>query len=277
MSAPSTADLDGGRRGGAPPVPAHHPGAISSRDLLLTMIERKIRLRTKRTWIGTIWPIIAPVFLFALYVYVFHTVFRVPQPRYGLYLFIGLLPWTFLAQTLSDAMLSMSSEAVLIRRSAFRHEVLPIASVVTMSLYFLVTLGALIVYLGASGQLHAALLPLLVVPVLSLYLLVGALATVLALIDVYNRDLRQLLSNVLTVWFFLVPIVYRQHMVAGQLQFLRSVDPVAMIVGEFRQILFYGRVTEPSHAGYVVAICAACFAGAVALVRRSSRHLAKDV
>ena len=253
------------------------PGAIATRDLLLTMIERKLRLRMKRTWVGTVWPIIAPVFLFGLYVYVFHTVFKVPQPRYALYLFIGLLPWTFLAQTLGDAVQSLSNEAVLIRRSAFHHEILPIASVITMSLYFLVTLAGLVVYLAASGQLHPALLPLLVVPVASLYLLVGALAIVLALIDCYNRDLRQVLGNILTIWFFLVPIVYRPDMVSDELEFLRSLDPASLIVGQFRQILFDGHITQPLHVFYTLGACGALFVAAVAVTRRASRNLAKDI
>jgi ABC-type polysaccharide/polyol phosphate export permease len=253
------------------------PGAISSRDLLLTMIERKLRLRVKRTWIGTVWPIIAPVFLFGLYVYVFHSVFKVPQSRYGLYLFIGLLPWTFLAQTLGDAVQSMSNEAVLIRRSAFHHELLPIASVVTMSLYFLITLFGLLVYLAVSGQLYVKLLPLLVFPIASLYLLVGAFAILLALIDVYNRDMRQVLGNVLTIWFFLVPIVYAPHMISPTLRFLRSADPASLIVGQFRQVLFDGKVTQSSHLVYVLLLCGACFVGAVGITRRASRNLAKDI
>jgi ABC-type polysaccharide/polyol phosphate export permease len=277
MSTASPAGLGGPAPGPGTELPLHAPGAIASRDLLLTMIERKLRLRMKRTWVGTIWPIIAPVFLFGLYVYVFHTVFKVPQPRYGLYLFIGLLPWTFLAQTLGDAVQSMSNEAVLIRRSAFHHELLPIASVVTMSLYFLMTLIGLLVYLACSGRLHLALLPMVVFPVASLYLLVGALAIVLALIDCYNRDLRQVLGNILTIWFFLVPIVYRPDMVSDELEFLRSADPASLIVGQFRQVLFYGQVSQPSHVFYTLAVCGALFAGAVAVTRRASRHLAKDI
>jgi ABC-type polysaccharide/polyol phosphate export permease len=277
VASPSQASPSQASPSQASPSLLREPGAISSSDLLLTMIERKIRLRSKRSWIGTIWPIISPVFLFGLYVFVFHSVFKVPQPRYGLYLFIGLLPWTFLAQTLGDAVLSMSNEAVLIRRSAFHHEVLPIASVVSMSLYFLISLAGLLVFQAATGQLDYTLLPVLVIPVLALYLLVGALGIALAFVDIYNRDLRQVLGNLLTVWFFLVPIVYSTHMESSKLKFLRSVDPVSMIVGQFRQVLFYGRITQPSHLGYVLAICGGFFALAIVTARRVSRRLAKDI
>ena len=257
--------------------PLHHPTAIDTRDLLVTMIERKIRLRVKRTWIGTVWPIIAPVFLFLLYAFVFHSVFKVAQPRYGLFLFCGLLPWTFLAQTLGDAVLSISNEAVLVRRAAFHHEILPVASLVTMSIYFLITLSGLITYLGVTGQLDATLLPLIVIPVLALYLLVGALAIVLAFVDVYNRDLRQVLGNILTVWFFLVPIVYSQKMASPDLHFLRSVDPVSLIVGQFREILYDNHITQPSHYVYVVLITGGLFVAALVIARRTSRRLAKDI
>lgn len=255
----------------------HKPAAIATRDLLVTMVERRIRLRAKRTWIGSVWPVIAPLFLFLLYAYVFHSVFKVHQPRYGLFLFCGLLPWTFLAQTLGDGVLSITNEAVLVRRAAFHHEILPIAAVITMSIYFLATLAGLVGFLAVRGELHLALLPLVVVPVLALYLLVGGLAIMLSYIDVYNRDLRQVLGNLLTVWFFLVPIVYSQKMVSPDLRFLRSFDPASIIVGQFRQIFYYGSVTQPWHYAYVLLICGGVFAVSLLIARRVSRHLAKDI
>jgi lipopolysaccharide transport system permease protein len=255
----------------------HQPAAIASWDLLVTMVERRVRLRAKRTWIGSIWPVIAPLFLFVLYAYVFHSVFKVHQPHYSLFLFCGLLPWTFLAQTLGDGVQSISNEAVLVRRAAFHHEILPIAAVLTMSIYFLITLAGLIGYLAVRGQLHPAVLPLVVIPVLALYLLVSGLTVVLAYIDVYNRDLRQVLGNLLTVWFFLVPIVYSQKMVSPDLRFMRSIDPVSIIVGQFRQIFYYGSVTQPAHYAYVVLICGGVFVASLVMARRVSRHLAKDI
>ncbi len=95
------------------------------RELLWTLVERQIRLRSKRSIMGVLWPLLSPFFLLALYTFVFASVFEVPVEDYGLYLFAGLLPWTFLVQTVNDSLQSISFEPDLVRRAPFPHQLLP--------------------------------------------------------------------------------------------------------------------------------------------------------
>jgi lipopolysaccharide transport system permease protein len=251
--------------------------AVGRLPLLTALIVRQLRLRSKRSPMGVMWPIVAPVLLLALYVFVFHHVFRVPIHNYAEFLFAGLLPWTFLAQTLGSAVVSLSNEPELIRRTRFPYELLPLANVTAMSVYFLASLGGFVLYLAIAGHLVVALLPALVFPLLSLYLFVAALALVLALIDVYNRDLRQVLANLLTVWFFLVPIVYQQARLGPELHFLQSVDPANVIVGQFRAVLYYGNLSHPSHMAELLALCLATWLICLTVFRRFSPRLPKEV
>jgi lipopolysaccharide transport system permease protein len=261
-------------------ISVHAPG-VNSRirlDLLRVLVSRQLKLRAKRSAIGVAWPVLSPFVLFALYLFVFHGVFRVPGvDRYPEFLFAGLLPWTFLTQSLGLAVTSVSTEPELVRRARFPYELLPIATTTAMLSYFLVTLTAFLVYLGVTGGLHVAILPVVVLPLMALYLFVTGLALVLAWIDVHNRDLRMVLQNILTVWFFLVPIVYRQDMVTKRLLFLRSIDPANLVVGQFRAVLYYGRIVNRSHIVLMLLICVAFFTLCLALFRRLSVDLAKDV
>jgi lipopolysaccharide transport system permease protein len=250
---------------------------IQRRDLLRILIVRQLRLRSKRTLIGIIWPLSAPLFLFGLYLFVFQGIFDIPIDNYPVYLFAGLLPWTFLTQTLGASVTSLSSEPDLIRRTRFPYELIPVATVSAMSLYFLLALAGFVIYLALSGQLSFELLPVLAVPVACLYLFVGALAVLLALIDVYNRDLRLVLANLLTVWFFLVPIVYTQQDLGGGLQFLDSVDPANLIVGQFRDVLYYGAISHPDHMAEMLVICLATWLICLEIFRRHDPRLPKEV
>jgi ABC-type polysaccharide/polyol phosphate export permease len=250
---------------------------IKRRRLLRILIARQLRLRSKRSLIGILWPLTAPLFLLALYAFVFLGIFHVPIDDYPEYLFAGLLPWTFLTQTLGSSVASLSVEPEMIRRSRFPYELIPIATVSTMSIYFLISLLGFIVFLAITAQLSFALLPLLVVPVLCLYLFVGALAVLLALIDVYNRDLRHVLANLLTVWFFLVPIVYRQQDLGGGLQFLDSVDPANLIVGQFRDVLYYGEISHLGHMVEMLFLCLATWVICLEIFRRHDPRLPKEV
>jgi ABC-type polysaccharide/polyol phosphate export permease len=269
-------------------VVVHRPGRtgvwdplralVTDRELLVTLVERQVSLRRKRSFMGVLWPLLAPLFLFALYRYVFGSIFRAPVEDYGVYLFAGLLPWTFLLQTVHDALQSISFELDLVRRAPFAHHLLPLSRVVVMVVPFLVLLVVFVVYLalGSDRGLELAVLPLLLVPLASVVLLVAAASTLLALVDVFNRDLRYLLHNLFTVWFFLVPIVYHRRMVSDTVRTVTAVDPMRWIIEQFRDVLYHGRF-EPVASLVTLGACAVLFAGALALFGRLSVDLAKEV
>jgi ABC-type polysaccharide/polyol phosphate export permease len=146
-----------------------------------------------------------------------------------------------------------------------------------MGFYFLVSLTGFVVYLAFQGQVVYSVLPALALPIVALFLLISSISMVLSLIDVYNRDLRMVLGNILTVWFFLVPIVYRPGMTPGPLRFLRSIDPMNMIVGQFRDILHFGQLSRPIHAALMLVVCSGLFVVCRTGFRRLSRDLAKDI
>lgn len=252
-------------------------GVVRHAEVFGTLVERQLRLRSKRALIAGIWPLVAPLVLLALYGFVFSSIFDVPVPRYGVFLFAGLLPWSLMAQGLGASVTAVATEPELVRRVRFPYEYLPMSVVVTLALFFLVDLVGFVVYLGVTGGLRVVLVPVLVVPTVALVLLVMSLAAILALIDVYNRDLRVLLANALTVWFFLLPVVYSREMAGDRLQFLRSVDPMNMIVGQFRDILYYGQVSQPSRMAAMFAICVAFAAASLAGFRHFAPALPRDV
>jgi lipopolysaccharide transport system permease protein len=250
---------------------------INRVDLARILLVRQLKLVANRTIFGAVLPIVIPVILFLLYTFVFHTIFKVSIPRYPVYLFAGLLPWTYLSQTLGVAATSISREAELVRRVRFPYVFLPMASTGAGLVFLLVTLTGFVIVLAATGHLFVSLLPFLVFPVVALYLFVTGLSLVLALIDVHNRDLRQLLGNIITIWFFAVPVVYRQATLSRHLGFVANDDPVTFIVGEFREVLYWGHVVGPGHTVAMMTICSGFFLVCLVLFRRAERGLAKDV
>ena len=98
-----------------------------------------------------------------------------------------------------------------------------------------------------------------------------------SLIDVYTHDLRHILGNLLTVWFFLIPIVYRPNMAPAWVRYVRAVDPMQRVVAQVRVTLHQGRWGDPFDVAVMLAFCLALFAGALLLFRRSVTDLAKEV
>lgn len=250
---------------------------VRRRELFATLVERQLRLRAKRTVFGVVWPFLAPLFLFVLYRYVFGSVFEVRLEHYGIYLFCGLLPWTFLVQAVHDSLQSISLEPDLVRRAPMPHQLLPLARVVSMGIPFLGLLFVFVVVVALGDTFEPALLPLLVLPVASTLLLVGALSVLLALVDVFNRDLRYVLHNLLTVWFFLVPIVYHPRMTSDLVRTASVVDPMRHVIAGYRDVLYEGSVADPWRHVLTLLGCAAAFLVALSVFRHSSADLAKDV
>lgn len=250
---------------------------VRYREIGLVLIERQLRLRTKRSLLGILWPVVSPGLLLLLYVFVFRRVFNVPIDRYPEFLLCGLLPWAFLVQSLPRAIASLSGEPELIRRARMPYAIIPIATVIANAAYLAITLSVFIIYLAIVGQLTLATLPAVVLPFIAVLLLVMSLGMLVALIDVYNQDLQLVLGNLLTVWFFLIPIVYRPRMAPEGLWFLRSIDPMNLIVGQFRDILYFGSISRPGHMVLMLVVCLVLFLGSLAIFGRFSGQLAKDV
>lgn len=247
------------------------------RDLYLTLLERQYRLRRQRSLLGFVWPLVAPLVLLGLYTFVFTSVFEVPVRDYPQYLFLGLIPWAFLTTSLNSALQSISVEAELLRRAKFPIELLPLTVVTVNFASLALLIAGFVAWKAVTGGLQVVLLPLLALPLLSLVLLVSSGALLVSLIDVYNRDLRLVLNNILTVWFFLIPIVYRPSMVGPTLRSLRSIDPMNMIVGQMRDLLYHDHFSRPLNSALMVGACVAIFAVCLGVFRRVAPLLPRDV
>ncbi len=246
-------------------------------ELLRTLVERQLRLRSKRSVVGVVWPAVSPLVMLGLYSFVFNRVFSVPVERYPEFLLAGLLPWAFLAQAVAASISSLSIEAMLIKRAPFRHQLIPMAMILSMACYFVVTLIGFCAYLAYHGRLNWTLVPLLVLPTVAVILFVTAVGQMLALFDIYNRDLRWVIGNVLSIWFFLLPIVYQRQMAPSSLDFLRSVDPMNLIIGQYRDLLYFGSVPDAGPMILMLMLSGGFFAMCQFLFARFSHEIPKDV
>ena len=245
--------------------------------MLYALVERQFLLRRKRSVLGIVWPVCGPIMLAGLYTFVFNTVFTVPVQHYQIYLFAGLLPWTVLLLSITSSLSSISSEAALVRRAPFPYQLLPISTVFVNILPFGVLLVAFVVYDAITWHINLVLLPTLLLPTCALILFTSSLAMVLAAFDVYNHTMRYLLGNLLTVWFFLVPIVYRPEQAGSISTVLRSVDPMNMIIGQFRDVLYFGHLSRPGHTVLMVIVCGMSFVIANLIFQRIAPEIPKEL
>jgi len=221
------------------------------RALISALVARELKARYRGSVLGFLWSFVNPLLLLLIYNFVFTTVMpRAPgeglEP-YALFLFCGLLPWTWFASSLLDSSNVLIAGGNLIRKVMFPAEVLPIVSVFAGLVHYclgLVVLAAFFVYFGHPVTL-ANLVWLPVIVLVQLILTLG-LSLLIAALTVHFRDLRDLLTNLMTLWFFGTPIIYPLTRAPESARWILNLNPFTHLAVSYQQALF--RV-EPFGAG----------------------------
>jgi lipopolysaccharide transport system permease protein len=187
------------------------------RGLIQSLVARELKARYRGSVLGFFWSFVNPLMLLSIYSFVFATIMqntdKTLQP-YSLFMFCGLLPWTWFSTALMEACGSLITGGNLIKKVLFPAEVLPIVSVLANMVHFFLGLNILVAFFigfGFAGYDVApdwpAILWFPVVVLVQLVLTCG-LGLLLAALTVHFRDIRDLLANLLTFWFFATPIIY---------------------------------------------------------------------
>ena len=217
------------------------------RGLIQSLVARDLKARYRGSVLGFFWSFVNPLLLLLVYSFVFSTIMpnttKDIQP-YALFMFCGILPWTWFSSSLSEATNSLIAGGNLIKKVLFPAEILPIVSVLTNMVNFFLGLLILVPSLIYFGRLHLSV-DLLWFPlaVLVQLLFTLALALLLSALTVHFRDIRDLLANILMLWFFSTPIIYswQQDNVRKYKQ-LFDLNPFTHLAITYQEALFYGGV-----------------------------------
>lgn len=227
---------------------------LRNRGLILTLTGRELKARYRGSFLGYFWSLANPLLLLAVYTLVFDFVFQArwgdAQP-YSVFLVTGLFPWIWISSSLLDSTSSLLQNAPLIRKAVFPAETLPVVTVLSHLVHFLLALpiaaAALIVarlYGHPVGGWGALALPLVILVELPF---VTGLALALAALNVHFKDVRDLLQNLMTLAFFLTPILYPMSTLAS-IRWARVVvlvNPFTPMVRLYQEALFAGRFPGP--------------------------------
>ena len=189
---------------------------LRHRGLLATLVARELKARYRGSVLGFIWSLVNPLLLFLVYTFVFTIILpggRAPGAEpYALFLMIGLFPWIWASTSILEGTVSLTTNASLIRKAVFPAEILPMVSVAANLVHFLFAMPILGVglvvgrLLGHSvGGWPAVLMPVVIALQL---LIVGGFALGLSALNVHFKDVKDIVQNLLTLLFFLTPIIY---------------------------------------------------------------------
>jgi lipopolysaccharide transport system permease protein len=221
------------------------------RGLIQSLVARELKARYRGSVLGFFWSFFNPLLLLLVYSFVFSYVMPKHDPNvepYALFMFCGILPWTWFSSSLSEAAGVLISGGNLIKKVLFPAEILPIVTVLANMVHFffglVILAGFLIWYRRPLNAGELALFPVVVVVQL---ILTTAFALILSALTVHFRDIRDILSNLLTFWFFATPIIYPYFFfndplnpakVVWQAKLLK-LNPFTHLAITYQEILFF--------------------------------------
>jgi lipopolysaccharide transport system permease protein len=248
---------------------------VERRGLIFQLVRRDFEQRFVGSAAGWLWGLIHPLVLLLSWTFVFSICLKMTLPpgevtkSYSLYLFAGMLPWLLFTDTVTRSSSSMLEHANLITKTVFPAEVVPIS----VFLSSLISHGmALVLVIAAIAVKENHITPLLLLlpfytALLGLFSI--GIGWIVASLQVYLRDTVQMVSVILTFWFWLTPIFITEDQVPERLKFLIAGNPLAYIVRAYRQALL--SYQPPSVVEF--AIVAACAMGTFILGGLFFRHM----
>jgi len=232
---------------------------LRHRQLIAALTARDLKARYRGSILGYFWSLANPLLLLAVYTLVFTKFF--PQQAvvpYPLFLFSGILPWTFFAAAVLESTSSISSNAGLIKKVMFPAEALPLVVVLSHLVHFALAVPILLAAIGAFAALgkFTASTTILLAPVLMLLqtIFVAGVAMTVSSASVLFRDLRDIIANLLQLGFFVTPIIYPLESVQTPLlRALLRINPMTPFVVAYQDIFFFGRLPSASDTILILA------------------------
>ena len=255
---------------------------VQNRYMIRSLVVRDIRARYTGSFLGVFWAFIHPLIQLVMFYFVFSVVLKArlgaeyAGTHYAIWLMCGMLPWMLFSEIVNRSPGAVLEQANLITKTVFPSEILPLAHVAAAMMNHLIMFSILtgfLVVLGDGFSLKFLWIPVFFLGVILFSL---GLAWFLSAVNVFLRDIGQVLGVVLQFWFFFTPVIYPAGLIPEKFQAWLSFNPMLHPVEGYRMALL-GRA-EPNLWGlavlYTWGIGAIIFGG---LVFRKLKPIFADV
>lgn len=237
---------------------------------------REIKVRYKQSILGGAWAILQPLSLVIIFTIVFSFIIRVPTDGvpYPLFAYTALLPWTFLATSISFAIPSLVNNMNLVTKAKFPREILPVAVIIAALVDFVVAsliLGFMMIAYQVPIQWTLIWVPLLILVQIILILGLSLLGSA---INVFFRDIRFIVPLGIQLWLYATPIIYPVSLVPEKFQTLYMLNPMAGLVTSYRRVVLYGLPPVTRDLSLAVILAGLLFLGGYWFFKRVERQFA---
>lgn len=211
-------------------------------ELTKHLTMREIKARYKQSFLGFFWVILQPLFQMIIMSFVFSNIMRFPNlgVPYPIFLYTGLLPWIFFNTAIGSSMGALVENSALIKKIYFPREILILSTLLAKTFdFFLAGIIFIALMIFFSVPFSAYMLfffPILLIQFIFMY----GLALLLSSLNLFYRDVQFLLNLILTLWFYLTPVIYATEFFPEHYRWIFKINPMSVFINAYRQVLLAG-------------------------------------
>ncbi|WDF93388.1 ABC transporter permease [Aeromonas dhakensis] len=221
----------------------------TNRHLIITLIRREVTARYHGSIFGNLWALFTPLFMLAVYTFIFSVVFKArwsggsdSRSEFALVLFAGLMVFNLFSECFNRAPRLILDNVNYVKKVVFPLDILPWvalgSAMINLVISFLVWITFYSIAFGMPS-VTALLFPVVIFP---LALLIMGVSWALAAMGVYLRDLSQLVGVISTILMFLSPIFYPVEALPEEYRHWLNVNPLTPVIAQVRDVLYWGRL-----------------------------------
>lgn len=210
------------------------------RFLLQQLVKQQLILRYRRTLLGYFWTLFNPLLMMSVTAIVFSTIFKMDLKTYAIFLFAGMIPFSFFSASITQSGQSFIGNEGLIKKIYIPGLLFPLSTSLAVLIDSVLSAAALfIIILAIGGHMTLALIFIPISYVL-LFLFSFGIALVMSISTVYFRDLQHVVGILMQAFLFLTPVFYKPESLQGKVAWLISLNPLTQFIELFRAPIYQG-------------------------------------
>ena len=254
-------------------------GAWRYRYFILSSIKTEFRVRFIRSRLGGLWMILNPLAQVVIFAFVLSAVLSAKLPgvanryAYAIYLMAGILGWSLFLEIVNRCLTLFIDNGNILKKLVFPRIALPLIVTGSASVNNALLLLAILVIFGVLGHFPGtALIWLPVLMVINVALALG-LGLALGVLNVFVRDIGQIVPIVLQFVFWFTPIVYTADIIPREYRGWLILNPLSPIIRGYQSALLYDRAPDWAGLGLVALMAAGLLAFSLVLFRKASPEI----
>ncbi len=244
-----------------------------SRLLIQSLVSRDLKARYRGSVLGFLWSFFNPMLLMLVYTIAFGVILRPRYPIeelnspvfYSLFLFSGLLPWIWFSSAIIEAMNVLQIHGSLIKKVMFPVDVLPISVVTANLVNFLLGIPILVLFFVVLGKGLSWWALTAVYPMIVQFLFTLGIAFFVSALTVHFKDMINIITNLLTLWFFATPIIYpfefEPILKSKLIKTALLINPMTHIIEGYQYAFFFGKLLHWKKLGVTFIVSLVVFWG----------------